>query len=267
VSLRLTDGRQMRFAGLIAADGRNSPARAAAGIATRETSLPQSALVCAFAHSRPHADMSNEIHTETGPCTTVPLPGGRRSSLVWVLKPEDAEAKAALPLDELSARIEERMQSMLGAVTVDAEAGVQVWPLGGVLASKAAAGHIALIGEAAHRFPPIGAQGLNLSVRDVAELVETLSKNDGVTTAFGFYASARASDIRMRYASVMTLNRTLLSDLLPAQMARGIGLGLLDTLPGLRGFVMREGLEPGSGWRRFRPGARAPQDRSQSEQA
>jgi 2-octaprenyl-6-methoxyphenol hydroxylase len=206
-----------------------------------------------FDHDRPHGDMSNEIHTETGPCTTVPLPGARRSSLVWVLKPEEAAEKSALQLDVLSRQIEDRLQSMLGKVTIDASVGVQVWPLSGVLASKAAAGRIVLIGEAAHRFPPIGAQGLNLSVRDVAELVDTLSRNEGVVTAFGFFASARANDIRMRYASVMTLNRTLLSDMLPAQMARGIGLGLLDALPGLRGFVMREGLEPGSGWRSLSP--------------
>ncbi|NJR13239.1 MAG: hypothetical protein HC779_01705, partial [Phyllobacteriaceae bacterium] len=111
----------------------------------------------------------------------------------------------------------------------------------------------ALIGEAAHRFPPIGAQGLNLSVRDVIELRDVLAKNEGITTAFGFYAENRANDIRMRYAAVMTLNRTLLSNLLPAQMLRGVGLSLLDAVPGLRGFAMREGMEPGSGWRKFAP--------------
>lgn len=249
IHVLLADGTRLAFDGLIGADGKDSPCRKAAGITTRETGLPQSALVCMFTHSQPHGDFSNEIHTETGPCTTVPLPGVNRSSLVWVLKPEDADAMAALPAADLSRRIEARLGSMLGAVAVDETLGAQVWRLTGVLASKASAGRIALVGEAAHRFPPIGAQGLNLTMRDVRDLVEALAANDAAPTAFADFASRRAADTRMRYATVMTLNRSLLTSLLPAQLLRGVGLSLLDLAAPLRGFMMREGLEPGSGWR------------------
>ncbi|MCU0831873.1 MAG: UbiH/UbiF family hydroxylase [Rhizobiaceae bacterium] len=253
VTVTLASGATRSFDGIIGADGQDSPSRKAAGIAVRTVDLPQAALVCVFSHGVPHQNISNEIHTETGPCTTVPLPEAKRSSLVWVLRPEEARAKAALPAPELSRQVETRLRSMLGAVSIDADIGAQVWPLSGLIARQAARGRIALIGEAAHRFPPIGAQGLNLSVRDIEALTEHLSRNDGVVTAFSFYAEARASDIRMRHTAVMTLNRTLLTPLLPAQLLRGAGLALLDSVPFLRGIVMREGMQPGSGLARLMP--------------
>jgi 2-octaprenyl-6-methoxyphenol hydroxylase len=122
----LADGGEVEGQLVAAADGRASPAREAAGIITRRTALPQSALVLNFSHTREHEWISTEFHTETGPFTQVPLPG-QRSSLVWVVRPEMAEELAGLPDEELSRRIEEKMQSLLGKVTV--EPGRQIYPL------------------------------------------------------------------------------------------------------------------------------------------
>lgn len=263
VTLTLNSGQIIRVDGVLGADGQNSLCRKVAGIATRETSLPQSALVGVFAHTRHHGFVSTEFHTETGPCTIVPLPGGQRSSFVWVLKPEQAETLSRLTMPELSKKLETRIESILGAVSLDEKIGTQVWPLSGVLASKTAEGHIALIGEAAHRFPPIGAQGLNLTLRDIAELRQVLSENSNPKTAFAQYAINRAKDIQMRYSAVMALNRSLLSGFLPVQALRAAGLGILGRVPLLRGFMMREGMEPGSGWKNLASRTREPASKRQ----
>ena len=122
----LADGSEVTASLAVAADGRMSPAREAAGIATSARSYPQSALVLNFGHRREHGFTSTEFHTETGPFTQVPLPGNR-SSLVWVVKPETAKELAALDDAALSVRVEQQMQSMLGRVSV--EPGRQIYPL------------------------------------------------------------------------------------------------------------------------------------------
>jgi 2-octaprenyl-6-methoxyphenol hydroxylase len=206
-------------------------------------------MVLNFAHSLPHQNISTEFHTESGPFTQVPLPGSR-SSLVWVQKPTEAAARAELTLEELSRHVEERMQSMLGKVTV--EDSVQVWPLSGMTAHRFGKGRAALIGEAAHLFPPIGAQGLNLSLRDVMALVDILCSraNQPVAADAGdSFDRKRRTDIISRTASVDLLNRSLLSDFLPVQMLRAAGLHVLSAIPPLRSIVMREGIEPGGGFR------------------
>jgi len=244
----LADGGTASAALVAAADGRASPAREAAGIATRANPLPQAALVLNFAHERDHESVSTEFHTETGPFTQVPLPGGRRSSLVWVVRPAEAEALAALPDEALSRRVEEAMQSMLGKGTV--EPGRQVNPLSTGSPSRFAARRVALLGEAAHVNPPIGAQGLNLGIRDVEELtaIAGAHRDDpGGEAALADYDRRRRIDIVARTGAVNLLNRSLLSGFLPAQLARMAGLGALGAFAPLRGFFMREGLRPGSG--------------------
>lgn len=254
VTARLGDGTTVRAALAVAADGRGSPARAAAGIATRTRRLPQSALVLNFAHARHHGFTSTEFHTEDGPCTQVPLPDGRRSSLVWVMRPSDAEALERLDETALSERLERRMQSILGRVTI--EPGRQVYPLSTALPARFAARRIALVGEAAHVFPPITAQGLNLGLRDVAELAEivrTHGEDPGAPAALARYDARRRPDIAARSHVVNLFNASLLTPLLPAQLARSAGLGILDRLPALRGFFMREGMRPGSGFAALLP--------------
>ena len=253
----LADGGTASAVLVAAADGRGSPAREAAGIATRANRLPQAALVLNFAHERDHESVSTEFHTETGPFTQVPLPDGRRSSLVWVVRPAEAEALAALPEEALSRRVEEAMQSMLGKVTV--EPGRQVYPLSTVSPSRFAAHRVALLGEAAHVIPPIGAQGLNLGIRDVEELtaIAGAHRDDpGGEAALADYDRRRRIDIVARTGAVNLLNRSLLSGFLPAQLARMVGLGALGAFSPLRGFFMREGLRPGSGLAALSGGSR-----------
>ena len=247
-SATLESGKMLGAKLVVAADGRNSPARAAAGIAVSRRDYPQSALVLNFRHSRGHGFVSTEFHTETGPFTQVPLPGDR-SSLVWVVTPDDAKRLATLDDSELSRLVEDEMQSMLGRVEV--EPGRQIFPLSASLPATIAAGRTMLVGEAAHVLPPIGAQGMNLGIRDVAELSRVVSDHrddPGAEPALAAYRSARRIDVLARSGAVDLLNRSLLSDLLPAQIARSAGLGLMAGIPPLREFVMREGLLPGSGW-------------------
>ncbi|HEV2901309.1 MAG TPA: UbiH/UbiF family hydroxylase [Pseudaminobacter sp.] len=244
----LAGGEEVSGALAVAADGRMSPARQAAGISTLTRAYPQAALVVNFAHARPHGSVSTEFHTETGPFTQVPLPGDR-SSLVWVVAPETAEELAALDDDALSAKIEERMQSILGRVSV--EPGRQIYPLSATLAARFARNRVALVGEAAHVFPPIGAQGLNLGIRDVQELVAIAAENradPGAPAALAAYDARRRPDILARTGAVNLLNSSLLSNMLPAQMMRSAGLGVLGAFAPLRAFFMREGLKPGSGF-------------------
>ncbi|MHA6684656.1 UbiH/UbiF family hydroxylase [Mesorhizobium sp. A556] len=244
----LPDGSEVSAQLAVAADGRLSPAREAAGIGTSIRAYPQAALVLNFGHGREHAFTSTEFHTETGPFTQVPLPGNR-SSLVWVVEPETASDLAALDDATLSVRVEEKMQSMLGRVTIEPRR--QIYPLSAVTPRSFAQNRVALVGEAAHVFPPIGAQGLNLGIRDIDDLIGIACQNrtdPGAAKALAFYDRKRRPDILARSSAVNLLNRSLLSDMLPAQLARSAGLGVLGALTPLRAFFMREGLRPGSGF-------------------
>jgi len=249
VAITLAGGEEIIADFAIGADGRKSKLRETAGIDVRTWSYPQSAMVLNFAHTLPHQNISTEFHTEHGPFTQVPLPGNR-SSLVWVQNPSDAAARVELSLAELGNVVEERMQSLLGKVTV--EEGVQIWPLSGMMAHRFGKGRIALIGEAAHVFPPIGAQGLNLSLRDIMALTDLLCARAELPVAADAGTSfdrKRRADIMTRTASVDLLNRSLLSDFLPVQVLRAAGLHILSAIPPLRSIVMREGIEPGRGFR------------------
>ncbi|XAZ25162.1 UbiH/UbiF family hydroxylase [Sinorhizobium sp. B11] len=249
VTVTLADGEEIVAEFAVGADGRKSKLRETVGIDVRTWSYPQSAMVLNFAHTLPHQNISTEFHTEHGPFTQVPLPGNR-SSLVWVQNPSDAAARIELSLAELGNVVEERMQSILGKVTV--EEGAQIWPLSGMMAHRFGKGRVALVGEAAHVFPPIGAQGLNLSLRDIMALSDLLSARAELPVAADAGSSfdrKRRADIMTRTASVDLLNRSLLSDFLPVQVLRAAGLHVLSAIPPLRNIVMREGIEPGRGFR------------------
>lgn len=248
-AITLSDGSTVIVDFVIGADGRKSKCREAAGIGVRRWSYPQSALVLNFAHTLPHGNVSTEFHTETGPFTQVPLPG-LRSSLVWVVKPQEAQRLIELPAEDLSRAVEDRMQSLLGKVTV--EGTPQVWPLSSMMADRFGKGRLALIGEAAHAFPPIGAQGLNLSLRDIIELAGLLAATGDrpiLKDAGERFNRRRRPDVMSRTFGVDILNRSLLSDFLPVQMLRAAGLHILTNAPPLRNLLMREGVEPGRGFR------------------
>lgn len=238
---------------VVGADGRKSRTRESAGIGTREWSYPQTAMVLNFSHRLPHGNMSTEFHTPSGPFTQVPLPGNR-SSLVWVLRPAEATRISALPQEEIARLVETRMQSILGAVHIDGQ--VQTWPLSGMTAKHFGKDRVVLVGEAGHAFPPIGAQGLNLGLRDIMALEAIVSRHPDrpvpADTAARFDRQRRL-DVGSRTASVDLLNRSLLSEMFPAQILRAAGLHLLSGLAPLRSMVMREGIEPGGGFRALLP--------------
>jgi 2-octaprenyl-6-methoxyphenol hydroxylase len=232
---------------LIGADGRRSLCRAAAGIESAGHTYPQTALTFNLAHARPHQDISTEFHTESGPFTLVPLPG-ERSSLVWVVEPAEADRIAALDDAALSNEIEQRSHSILGKIAVDPGRGV--FPLAVETVRRFGQHRIALIGEAAHLIPPIGAQGLNLGLRDAAcigELVVSARRDGadvGAPDLLARYDTLRRADVKSRTFAVDLLNRTLLSDFLPVQSARGLALYLIDRIGPLRQAVLREGVAP-----------------------
>jgi len=246
-SVSLNDGGTVTARLVVGADGRRSLCRASAGIESRGRSYPQTALTFNLAHARPHRDTSTEFHTEAGPFTLVPLPGDR-SSLVCVTDPHDAEQLQSLDDAALNAEIERRSHSLLGKISV--EPGRGVFPLAVETVRSFGLNRIALVGEAAHLVPPIGAQGLNLGLRDAAtisELVVTARRDGGDIgddSLLSRYDALRRADVQSRTLAVDLLNRTLLSDFLPTQSVRGLGLYLLDRIGPLRRAAMREGVAP-----------------------
>ena len=243
VTIACDNGEVADFGFVVGADGRNSVLRQAAGIGVREWNYPQTAIVCDFAHTIDHHNTSTEFHTPTGPFTVVPL-GNLKSSLVWVEKPEFAQAILSTPVEALNRMIEQRMQSILGKVTITSP--VQTWPLSGMTARQFGKGRLALVGEAAHVVPPIGAQGFNLGIRDIELLVELMRSDNPPMAVLGDqFHRRRSADIAMRTASIDVFNRSLLSDFLPVQLVRSLGLYTIGALSPLRRMIMREGVTPG----------------------
>ena len=245
--LCLSDGSRLACRLAVAADGRNSRLRAGAGIPARTWSYPQVALTAILGHERPHGDASIELHTREGPFTLVPLPG-RRSSLVWVSAPRHGQSLMALDDAALARAVERQAHSHLGAMHVDGPRGLV--PLSGLSVERFVSPRLALVGEAAHVFPPIGAQGLNLGFRDAAALRDALvdaratGEDIGADAALARYQRGRALDVGLRTAAVDGLNRSLLSGLLPVDLLRGVGLLAMAGIGPLRRAVMREGVLP-----------------------
>lgn len=232
---------------VIGADGRQSLCRSAAGISFRRRSCGQTALTFNLGHARPHHDISTEFHSGRGPFTLVPLPG-RRVSLVFVVRPDEADDLIKLSGEMMGKEIERHSHSILGKVEV--EPGRGVFPLMVETTSRCAGRRMVLVGEAAHVLPPIGAQGLNLGLRDaatIAELVVTARREGadiGDEKVTDQYERMRRADIISRTVAVDVLNRSLLSDFLPLQAARGLGLYLVGRAGPLRRAAMREGVMP-----------------------
>src|ERR1700726_1807546 len=167
VAIRTGGGSSLSARLVVGADGRQSLCREAAGIEVRRRELHQAALTFNLGHSRPHRNTSTEFHTPQGPCVFVPLPGDR-CSVVWVARPKQAERLFLLNDDELSEAAERQSHSIFGRVCV--EGGRHLFPLAIERPAQFAHSRTALVGEAAHVIPPIGAQGLNLGLRDAADI-------------------------------------------------------------------------------------------------
>ena len=235
---------------VVGADGRHSLCRDAAGIAVTRRPLNQTAITFNVSHSRPHGGMSTEFHTVGGPCVFVPLPGDR-SSIVWVTTPRETERLLALDDAALGAAIELRSHSILGQMRI--EGGRHAFPLAIERPKRLAARRVVLVGESAHVVPPIGAQGLNLGLRDASDIAgivaDTLGRGEdpGAPDTLTRFERARGADIASRTFAIDVANRSLLSSFLPVQGLRALGMHLIGQVGPLRRLAMREGLSPS--WR------------------
>jgi 2-octaprenyl-6-methoxyphenol hydroxylase len=240
------DGASVEAALAVGADGRNSLCRREAEIGAREWHYDQAAIACSFSHSLPHDNVSTELHRRYGPLTTVPLPDLHASALVWVDKTEETKRLMALDDAAFAAALEERLQGLLGEVSRPTARAR--FPLGALVAEKLAARRVALVGEAAHLLPPIGAQGLNLGFRDAAMLADCIGtalrrgEDPGGDRVLSAYRAARRTDVMARTVAVDVLNRSLLTSFLPVQAARGLALHGLSQIGPLRRLVMRLGM-------------------------
>ncbi len=245
VTLALADGSRLSARLVAGADGRQSTVRAAAGIKMRNRAYPQVAFTATVRHTRPHEDTSTEFHTESGPFTLVPL-AGDRSSIVCVVTEREAIRLLGLGDEALARELEARASSVLGRFEM--EGGRGAFPLAAETAESLVGDRVALLSEAAHIMPPIGAQGLNLGLRDAAALVALVAdalasgRDPGSREVLARYADKRQRDISNRMSAVDLLNRSLLSDLVPVQSVRGFGLYLLDRVGPLRRTLMRLGV-------------------------
>jgi 2-octaprenyl-6-methoxyphenol hydroxylase len=245
-------GRAVRAKLLVAADGRGSTARRKAQIGARSWAYPQMAITALLSHEKPHRNRSVEFHTRSGPCTLVPLlaneHAAHRSSLVWLMSPAEARRRRDLAPEVLAGELADQVGRIFGALQFDGPLGY--FPMMGMRVPRLIGPRLALLGEAAHAFPPLAAQGLNLSLRDIASLVDSVEaarsrgEDIGGPPVLHRYARARRADIDLRTHGIDVLNRSLLSDLLPVDLVRGAGLLAFATIGPLRRAIMREGILP-----------------------
>jgi 2-octaprenyl-6-methoxyphenol hydroxylase len=244
----LADGSMLMAPVILAADGRSSITRSGARIAASEWDYGQVALALAFGHSAPHHDTSSEYHKHAGPFTTVPLPG-RCSSLVWMERPERAGLLMALDDRALAAEIQVAGHGELGRIGDLGPRGL--FPVRGLKAATLARDRVILIGEAGHVVPPIGAQGLNMSLGDAALAAELVADalrggDPGDPRVLDEYDERRRAEIAPRQSVIDLMNRSLLSGLIPLEAGRALAFAALSAFTPLRRHVMERGVGLGS---------------------
>ncbi len=242
----LSDGTRIAARLVIAADGRDSYLRRAAGIDVKTTRYGQKALAFFVTHAAPHQNISTEIHRSGGPFTLVPLPdhqGQPCSAVVWMTLGPDAENLAALPQPEFETAINARSCGILGPLTLVSRR--TIWPIITQIADRMAGERVALIAEAAHVAPPIGAQGLNMSLADLGKLTSlarAAPADLGSAVMLEAYHRARHPDIALRLRGIDALNRAsmlgepVLRDLRAAALTAAFGIAPL------RKTLMKTGL-------------------------
>jgi 2-octaprenyl-6-methoxyphenol hydroxylase len=242
----LSDGTKVRCKLVIAADGRNSPMRRAAGIDVQTTRFGQKALAFAVTHPIPHDNVSTEIHRTGGPFTFVPLPdldGRPSSAIVWMEEGPKAEGLMALGPEDFEAAMTTRSCSLFGPLTLASRR--TIWPIISQHAERLSGERIALVAEAAHVVPPIGAQGLNMSLKDLSvlrDLARQAGTELGNRAMLDAYHQKRIADIRARVAGITLLNRTSMLSAQPLRDMRAKGLDALYTLKPVRTTLMQLGL-------------------------
>ncbi|MEO0702785.1 MAG: FAD-dependent monooxygenase [Pseudomonadota bacterium] len=247
--ITLTDGTRLSAKLAIAADGRASPLREAAGISVTTTRYGQKALAFSVTHPHPHGNISTEIYNAGGAFTLVPLPdhqGGPASAVVWMNDgPRAAELMAMAP-PKFEAEMTARSTALLGHLTLASPR--RMWPVITQRATRLAAQRVAITAEAAHVLPPIGAQGLNTSLNDIAALLQIATAAPGEIGAgnmLSAYEKNRTRDIKARAAVIDLFNRICRSDTAAIQALRTRGLKAVYDITPVRRAVMQAGLGPG----------------------
>lgn len=251
VTATLSDGSKITAKLAIAADGRGSRIREAAGINTTSWRYPQEAIVCTVEHEFPHANVAHEHFLPAGPFAILPLGGtpekpGCRSSIVWTERAEHARQFVALDDDAFLTELARRFGDFMGEIKVVGPRFCH--PLGLQFAETSISERLVLIGDADHGMHPIAGQGLNMGYRDVAALVDTLSEARAVGLDIGSsavlerYKRWRRFDNTMMLAVTDGLNRLFSNDIAPLRIARDIGLAAVDKMPPLKQILMRSAM-------------------------
>ncbi|WP_108838974.1 UbiH/UbiF family hydroxylase [Tateyamaria sp. Alg231-49] len=242
----LSDGSRISARLVIAADGRASPMRTVAGIGVTTRRYGQKALAFAVTHPIPHQNVSTEVHQTGGPFTLVPLPdhdGMPSSAVVWMDDGAASMARMQADVADFEAEMTARSCHMLGPLTLASRR--TIWPIISQYAERLSAARLALIAEAAHVVPPIGAQGLNMSLADTATLLDLAQKRPeglGDAAMLDAYHRARMGDIRMRVTGIDLLNRASQASSTMARDARAFGLKTLHEVAPVRKTLMQLGL-------------------------
>ncbi|MCG6121714.1 MAG: ubiquinone biosynthesis hydroxylase [Microvirga sp.] len=247
-SARLSDGGTLSVDLLVAADGARSRLREAAGISWIGRSYGQVGIVATIGHERDHEGRATEHFLPSGPFALLPLtPGGtlgHRSSIVWTEREADAPRILAMDTEQATEEVERRFGLELGTIAL--ETPLRGWPLAYGFARDFVAPRLALIGDAAHVIHPIAGQGLNLAFKDVAALAECvvdaarLGMDPGGADTLDDYQRARRFDTLAMGLATDGLNRLFSNDVGPVRMLRDLGLGVVDRLPPLKRFFIRE---------------------------
>ncbi|TCL08640.1 2-octaprenyl-6-methoxyphenol hydroxylase [Shimia isoporae] len=242
----LTDGSQTNAKLVIAADGRNSPMRDAAKIKVHTTRYGQKALALAVTHPIPHANVSTEIHRSGGPFTLVPLPdynGMPSSALVWMERSARANALFEMEKTDFEAEMTARSCSLFGPLKLASRR--TIWPIISQSAETLYGERIALVAEAAHVVPPIGAQGLNMSLGDMRVLLDLATENPGQLGSermLQTYHRRRFAEVKLRVQGIDMLNRASMVETRALRDARAMGLNALYSLAPVRKTLMQMGL-------------------------
>jgi 2-octaprenyl-6-methoxyphenol hydroxylase len=247
VSATLDDGAEVRAALLVAAEGRNSPTREAAGIKVARWSYDHHAIISAFNHERPHDNIAYEIFYPAGPFALLPLnddAAGHRSAIVWSVRAKDGPGMMKLSDRGFMAEAEKRMGGFLGKLSNLSPRGS--YPLGFHHAATITGERLALVGDAAHGIHPIAGQGLNLGFRDVAALTEVLVEgkrlglDPGDAQLLARYQRWRGLDTLMVAASTDALNRLFGLSGRTASAVRRFGIAAVDRIGPLKERFMAE---------------------------
>jgi 2-octaprenyl-6-methoxyphenol hydroxylase len=239
----LSDGTVIAARLLVAADGAHSKIREHAEIPTRGWNYGQSGIVTTVAHERDHGGRAEEHFLPAGPFAILPLKG-RRSSIVWTEETREAERIVALADVAFHAELERRFGLHLGEIA--AVGARRAFPLGLSVARAFIAERIALVGDAAHVIHPIAGQGLNMGLKDVAALAETivdavrLGLDPGADAALDRYQRWRRFDTMAMGVATDGLNRLFSNQSSALRLVRDVGLGLVDRLPALKQLFIRE---------------------------